>query len=56
MFNVTATIKIYLKPLAIVTNIKKDQSGSFNMPATNVIGSPIIGIQLNKRETRPYSL
>ena len=56
MFNVTATIKIYLKPLAIVTSIRKDQSGSFNMPATNVIGSPIIGIQLNNREIRPYFL
>ena len=56
MFSVTTTTKIYLKPLAIVTNIKKDQSGSFNMPATNVIGSPIIGTQLNKSEKRPYFL
>ena len=40
--------------LEILTNIKNTPNRTFNIPASKVRGSPIIGTQANSKDQRPY--
>ena len=46
----------YLPIFPIETKIKKGKKEYLKVPATNVIGSPINGTQLNKSDHFPYLL
>ena len=49
-------MNIYLDIFEILTSKTKILNLTFNTPANKVIGSPIIGIQANKRDHSPYLL
>ena len=52
--DIIMAIKMYRAPFAMVTNSRKDQTGSRSTPATTVMGSPMNGTQLSRSEKRPY--
>ena len=47
-------INIYRDIFEMLTNNKKILNRTFNTPASNVKGSPIIGTQANSKDQRPY--
>ena len=49
-------MNIYLDIFEILISKIKILNLTFNTPANRVIGSPIIGIQANKRDHSPYLL
>lgn len=49
-------IAVYRKNFAIKTKIKNFHQLYFKIPATKVIGSPMMGVQDNSKDTNPYFL